>query len=470
MKTACVILAAGQGKRMKSSLPKVLHRVCGMPMLQAAVDTASKLRPESVVIVAGKQIDLLKKEIASPLVHYVSQKEPKGTGDALKCAIPALKGFNGTVIVLNGDTPLIQPQTIRRFLSLHHKNRSAVSVLSFCAEDPKGYGRVFRDSEGNLLAIVEEKDADIRQKKIHEVNSGLYAINHDVFFLLDQLDMNRKKGEYYLTDIIAHSLRRGLRTCSFAIGREAEFMGVNTREELLRASEAMRQAVVQHCISRGVNLLDPSSVFIHPHTLIGRDTTIYPNVFIEAGTRIGRGVTIYPHVRISSSIIADHAVIRDSTVIEASRISRGASVGPFAHVRPGSDVGAYAKIGNFVELKKTTVGKNTKASHLSYLGDAVIGREVNIGAGTITCNYDGKKKHQTIIGDRVFVGSDTQFVAPVQIGKGAYIGAGSTITKNVLAGSLAVSRAEQRHIKDWANNRHVGAKDRRAEVKSKVNE
>ncbi|MBI5635227.1 MAG: bifunctional UDP-N-acetylglucosamine diphosphorylase/glucosamine-1-phosphate N-acetyltransferase GlmU [Nitrospirae bacterium] len=460
MRTACVILAAGQGKRMKSSLPKVLHRVCGIPMLQAVLDTAGRLNPERVIIVAGRQMDLIKKEVTAPDLRFMLQKEPKGTGDALKSAMPALKDFKGVVIVLNGDTPLIEPQTIRRLLLLHQKSHSAISVLSFHAEDPKGYGRIVRDSTGEFRAIVEEKDADNSQKKIHEVNSGLYAINHDAFSLLDRLAVNRQKGEYYLTDIAALSLKQGLRTSVFAIGGEAEFMGVNTREELLRASELMRQGIVRNCISRGVNLLDPASVYIHPHTSIGRDTTIYPNVFIEAGTKIGSKVTIYPHVRILRSTIDDHAVIRDLTVIEDSHIRTCASVGPFAHIRPGSEIGAHARIGNFVELKKTLIGKGAKASHLSYLGDAVIGRDVNIGAGTITCNYDGQKKHQTIIADNVFVGSDTQFVAPVKIGKGAYIGAGSTITRDVLPGALAVSRTEQRNIKDWARKRQVKAKEK----------
>ncbi|MBI5074914.1 MAG: bifunctional UDP-N-acetylglucosamine diphosphorylase/glucosamine-1-phosphate N-acetyltransferase GlmU [Nitrospirae bacterium] len=458
MRTACIILAAGQGKRMRSALPKVLHRVCGMPMLQAVIDTAAKLKPERVIVVAGRQIDILRKEITVSDVQFMLQKEPKGTGDALKSAMPALKNFRGTVVVLNGDTPLIEPQTIKRLLALHQKNHNAVSVLSFHAEDPKGYGRIIRDRTEKFLAIVEEKDADNSQKKIHEVNSGVYAIDHDAFSLLDRLVMNRQKGEYYLTDIVSLSLMQGLRTSAFAIGGETEFMGVNTREELLRAAEVMRQGVVRNCIARGVNFLDPASAFIHPHTSIGRDTTIYPNVFIEAGTKIGSNVTIYPHVRVLRSTIDDHAVIRDSTVIEDSHVSTGASVGPFAHIRPGSEIGAHAKIGNFVELKKAVIGNRAKASHLSYLGDAVVGREVNIGAGTITCNYDGEKKHQTIIGDHVFVGSDTQFVAPVKIGKGAYIGAGSTITKDVPPGSLAVSRTEQRNIKDWVKNKQAKAK------------
>jgi bifunctional UDP-N-acetylglucosamine pyrophosphorylase/glucosamine-1-phosphate N-acetyltransferase len=453
MKTACVILAAGQGKRMKSSLPKVLHKICGMPMLQGVIDTAKGLNPDKIVVVAGKHVDMFRKEIADPDVRFVLQKEPKGTGDALKSALPALKGFRGQIIVLNGDTPLIRPATIRKFLGLHHKMKRDVSVLSFEASDPAGYGRIVRDKTGRFIAIIEEKDADSVQKGIREVNSGVYALNQNALSLIHGISMNRLKREYYLTDIVALAMKRGFAASAFEIGLEEEFMGVNTREELLQASEIMRRGIVRELMTKGVNIIDPGSVFIHPHASVGSDTTIYPNVLIEGRTTIGRGVTIYPNVRVSRSMIGNGSVILDSTVIEDSVIREGASVGPFAHLRPGADVGACAKIGNFVELKKTVVGKGAKASHLSYLGDAKIGRDVNIGAGTITCNYDGKSKHRTVIEEGVFIGSDTQLVAPVRIGKGAYLGAGSTITKDVPPGALAVSRTEQRNIKDWATRR-----------------
>jgi bifunctional UDP-N-acetylglucosamine pyrophosphorylase / glucosamine-1-phosphate N-acetyltransferase len=459
MKTAVVILAAGQGKRMKSSLPKVLHRVCGMPMLQSVIDAAKQLKPEWVIVVAGRHIDMFRNDISDPDVQFALQKEPKGTGDALKSALPALRSFDGEVIVLNGDTPLIRPATIRKFLSMHKKKRSHVSVLSFTAADPSGYGRIIRDSTGTFVAIIEEKDADGVQRKIQEVNSGVYALNRKALSLLEGISMNRLKGEYYLTDIVGLAMQRGFAVSAFRIGREEEFMGVNTRAELLRASEIMRQGIMQGLMTKGVNVLDPASVYLHPHASIGKDTTIYPNVVIEGSTTIGKGVTIYPHVRISRSKVGDHAVIMDSTVIEDSRIGARASVGPFARLRPGSEIGEDARIGNFVELKKTVVGKGAKASHLSYLGDAKIGSGVNIGAGTITCNYDGKRKHITVLEDGVFVGSDTQFVAPVKVGKGAYIGAGSTITKDVPPGALAVSRTEQRNIKDWVRKRQK-AKDK----------
>jgi bifunctional UDP-N-acetylglucosamine pyrophosphorylase/glucosamine-1-phosphate N-acetyltransferase len=453
MKTASVILAAGLGKRMQSRLPKVLQKVCGIPMLQSVVDTARRLKNEKIVVVTGKYGDLIKQALMSDAVSYVQQKEPKGTGHALSCARQALRDFQGVVIVLNGDTPLVSAATLKKFLKQHASSRSALSVLSFVAEEPGDYGRILRDSSGHVLSIIEHKDADPAQRKIREVNSGVYAIRHDLLSLLDDIPLNRKKGEYYLTDIVALSAQKGFRTSALCVGSEREFMGVNTKQELYRASRIMEEAIIGKWIEKGVNVLDASAVFIHPCAFLGAETILYPNVFIDGHTRIGRGVTIYPNVRISNSRIEDRALIKDSTVIEESRVKAGAVVGPFAHVRPGSEIGVDAKIGNFVELKKAVIGKGTKASHLSYLGDARIGEGVNIGAGTITCNYDGRKKSMTVIGKGAFVGSDSQLVAPVTIGKGAYIGAGSTITKNVPPLALAVSRAEQRTIKDWVKKR-----------------
>jgi bifunctional UDP-N-acetylglucosamine pyrophosphorylase/glucosamine-1-phosphate N-acetyltransferase len=451
--TACVILAAGLGKRMGSKVPKVLHKVCGIPMLQSVIDTARGLKPDKIVVVTGKHGDLIQKTLASPDIAYVSQAEPKGTGHALICARPALKDFRGVLIVLNGDTPLIRAGTVKKFLRMHLKNKNSLSVLSFLAENPDNYGRILRDSSGLVRSIVEHKDADAMQKEIPEVNSGVYAINHDLLPLLDDIKINRNKGEYYLTDIVELSARKGFKTSALCIGLEQEFMGVNTRQELYRASRIMSDAVIAKWVEKGVNFLDAASVFIHPLTVIGAETTLYPGVYIDGHSRIGAGVTIYPNVRIINSRIEAGAVIKDSSVIEESRVKAGAAVGPFAHLRPGSEVGVDARVGNFVELKKTVIGRGSKASHLSYLGDSQIGRDVNIGAGTITCNYDGSRKSATLIGDGVFVGSDSQLIAPVTIGRGAYIGAGSTITKDVPPLALAVSRVEQKNIKGWVKKR-----------------
>ncbi len=438
---------------MRSPVPKVLHRVCGVSMIEFVVRTARQLRPERTVIVTGKDRKGVSSAIGTERISYAVQPRPRGTAHALSCALPALRGFHGVVIVMNGDTPLLSPATIRLFLRLHRSGRNALSVLSFSAGNPAGYGRIVRDRGGRVIAIVEEKDAHAEQKHITEVNSGVYAINHNVLPLLDAIRINRVTGEYYLTDIIAAAHAAGLRTGSSCIGREEEFMGVNTREELHRASAFMRKRIVSAWIEKGVSFVDPDSVFIHPDAVIGGGTVVYPNVHIEGSTRIGREATIYPNVRVTDSVIGDSAVVKDSSVIEGSHIRSLASVGPFAHLRPGSDVGTGARIGNFVELKKARVGAGSKASHLSYLGDAVIGRGVNIGAGTITCNYDGVRKHVTVIGEGAFIGSDTQLVAPVRVGKGSYVGAGSTITKDVPPGALAISRVAQKNVPGWAKKK-----------------
>lgn len=464
MNTACIILAAGLGKRMNSNLPKVLHTVCGIPMLQSVIETARQLEGGKIVVVTGRHDDLIKKAIDSPDISYALQKEPKGTGHALMCARQSLRGFKGILVILNGDSPLLRAETIKRFLKLHLKNKDAVSVLSFQAENPDNYGRIVRDASAQFLSIVEQKDADVMQKKINEVNSGVYAINHDLLPLLDKIKMNKQKGEYYLTDIVAAALGSGLKTSAYCIGTEDEFMGVNTREELYRASMFMKKKLIEKWAGKGVTFVDMDSVFIHAGVTIGKDTKVYPNVYLEGRTKIGRGTTIYPNVRILDSEIGNNVVIKDCTVIEGSTIKNRATVGPFARIRPGSEIGTEARIGNFVELKKAVIGNSSKASHLSYLGDTRIGQGVNIGAGTITCNYDGKKKSRTVIEKGVFIGSDSQLIAPVNIGRGAYIGAGSTITKNVPPFALAVSRVEQKTIKGWAKKRQsvnsAGSKDK----------
>jgi bifunctional UDP-N-acetylglucosamine pyrophosphorylase/glucosamine-1-phosphate N-acetyltransferase len=473
MNNACIILAAGIGKRMNSTYPKVLQRVYGVPMIQSIVSTAMKLKPKKIVLVAGQHLDKIKETVKSKEILFVLQKHPKGTAHALLCASKVLKDLRGVNIVLNGDTPLVRPATIKKLLNLHRKNKNVISVLSFMAKNPENYGRIIRNDSGRVLSIIEDKDADPVQKKIHEVNSGIYAINYNAFYLLDKIKINRSKEEYYLTDIIGLSSRKGLAISAYCIGSEEELMGVNTKEELHRASSLMKEQIIKKWIKKGVNLLDPDSVYIHPDVLIGNETTIYPNVYIEGHSKIGNGTLIYPNVRIHNSSIGNKVTIKDSTIIEDSRVKDRASVGPFAHIRPGSEIGSDSRIGNFVELKKAVIGNKTRASHLTYLGDTTIGKGVNIGAGTITCNYDGKKKHRTIIDDNVFVGSDSQLIAPVKVGKSAYIGAGSTITKDVPARSLALSRAKQKNLEDWTKKRPKGKKVRskneegKKEVRSK---
>ena len=469
MKLACVVLAAGLGTRMKSSLPKVLHRLHGAPMLRYVLNALHTLQPQKIVIVAGENIQDIKESLNDTAkIAFARQIEAKGTGDALLKAVPSLKGFKGAVLVVNGDTPLITGSTLKNFLSLHKRKRNEVSVLSFESRDPGSYGRIVRDNKGRAAFIVEQRDATETQKTIREVNSGVYAIESGAFPLLKEIKPNKSKGEYYLTDIIGIARDKGVRIDAFCTGSEDEFMGVNTIEELENAGRIMKRRIIKKFSDRGVHFIEKDSIFISSDTEIGADTNVYPNVHLEGKTSIGKGCTIYPNVRILDSIIEDGAVIKDSTLIEEAIVKRNASVGPFAHIRPGSVIGEKAKIGNFVEVKKSVIGPGTKASHLSYLGDARIGKDVNIGAGTITCNYDGHKKHITTIEDGVFVGSDTQFVAPVKIGKGAFVGAGSTITADVPSHALALSRVKQRNIEGWALKLQLKGRSEKAKVKNRV--
>lgn len=444
-----VILAAGLGTRMKSSTPKVLHKIYGKPMIQCVADAVSKLKSSHNIIVISPNTEDVKAVLKGYNITLAVQKEPKGTGDALRSAAQKLKGFDGTLLVLNGDTPLISPAMLQNFLRLHRQNKNDLSLISFTVEGSHSYGRIIRE-DGRLKAIIEDKDADKEQKKIKEVNSGIYAMNSNLLGLLKEIKINNKKGEYYLTDIIGIAVKNGYKAGAYPLGNETELTGINTREDLYKAGLYIRDMIVSGLMRNGVSFVDASSVFINPDAKIGADTVIYPNVHIEGKTVIGKGCTIYPNARITDANIGNNVIIKDSTVIESSTIKDKAAIGPFAHIRPGSIIGPSAKIGNFVEIKKSVIGEGTKASHLSYLGDAEIGRHANIGAGTITCNYDGKNKHKTIIEDDVFVGSDSQIVAPVKVGKGAYVGAGSTITKDVPPLSLAITRTEQRHIEKWA--------------------
>jgi len=458
---ACIVLAAGLGKRMHSSLPKVLHRIHGTSMIQSVLDTVYGLDPEKVIVVVGKHGKDVKESIKVDInarrhdrsVSFAQQKEAKGTAHALLNALPFMKGFQGTVLVMNGDTPLISLGTLKKIISLHRKNNDIVSLLSFQAHDPGSYGRIIRDRGGRVLSVIEDRDATASQKKIKEVNSGVYVFETEALRLLNKIRMNVSKGEYYLTDIINIARGKGIKTSAYSIGDEDECIGVNTLEDLEKVRKIMSEKIINRWKRRGIRFIDTKSVFIDSHVTIGRGTTVYPNVHLEGQTRIGNECTIYPNVRVSDSFIEDRVIIKDCTLIESSVVKKTASVGPFAHLRPGSEIGRGARIGNFVEVKKSVVGTGTKAGHLSYLGDAQIGKNVNIGAGTITCNYDGKKKHATVIKDNVFVGSDTQFIAPVEVGRGAYIGAGSTITKDVQAHALALSRVEQRQINGWASRR-----------------
>jgi bifunctional UDP-N-acetylglucosamine pyrophosphorylase/glucosamine-1-phosphate N-acetyltransferase len=433
-------------------------------MLHYVLKTVRELNPKKIIVVIGKHGQEVKKSVEADFktrssnsrISFAHQKEAKGTAHALLKALPGIEGFRGTVLVMNGDTPLISLRTLKKVISLHRQKKDIISLLSFQTHEPRSYGRIIRDREGHVLSIVEERDATASQKKINEVNSGVYVMKTEAFPLLKKIKMNRSKGEYYLTDIIHVAQHKGIKTSAYLSGSEEECAGVNTREDLEKVRRFMKKSIIDKWIQRGVLFIDTSSVFLSPEITIGKGTTVYPNVHLEGKTKIGKECTLYPNVRIVNSTIEDGALIKDCTLIEESIVKKRAAIGPFAHVRPGSEIGPDSKIGNFVEVKKSVIGAGTKAGHLTYLGDAKIGKHVNVGAGTITCNYDGYKKHTTVIKDNVFVGSDSQLIAPVEVGEGAYIGAGSTITKNVSAKSLALSRVEQRQIDGWARKRKKG--------------
>jgi len=446
-----VVLAAGLGTRMKSDLPKVLHEALGRPMLRYTLDAVEKLKPSKTVVVVGNGADKVKEHVADDRLTFVVQEKLLGTGDALLTARKEIK--KGMVLVLNGDCPLITPGTLRTFISKHKRNKNVLSFLSFEDDTMSGYGRIIRDEGGAVKGIVEDKHATSEQRaSCNELNGGVYLMESSLLNSLDSIKKNSSSGEYYLTDIVDMVSRAGKKLDAYQCSSE-EICGVNNRAELFEVSDILRVRVVSKWMEKGVTFIDPYASFVHVTASIGRDTVIYPNTYIEGSTVIGKNCVILPGVRICDSTIGDGVTIKDNTLIEESRIARGAVIGPFAHLRPGSNIGSRAKIGNFVEIKKSNIGEGSKASHLSYIGDADVGKDVNIGAGTITCNYDGKNKSRTVIESGVFIGSDTQLVAPVKVKKGAYVAAGATVTKDVPEGALAISRSKQVNLLGWAKNK-----------------
>jgi bifunctional UDP-N-acetylglucosamine pyrophosphorylase/glucosamine-1-phosphate N-acetyltransferase len=378
------------------------------------------------------------------------QKDQLGTGHAILTAEKEFRKFRGNILILSGDVPLITAETIRRFISQHISSGATISFISNYMEKPHGYGRVVRDESGRPWRIVEDVDATASERAIKEVNAGIYLVDSRFLFrVLKNLSRNNKQGEYYLPQIVNFAFTRGEKIEVFQISDPDEVFGVNNRLELAEADRKMRWRIIRKFAKSGVSFINPDEVYIDYDVRIMPDTVIYPGVFLYGRTKIGRDCIIEQGVTLVDSIVGNNVHIKPYSVVEKSTIGSGAEIGPFAHLRPDSVVKNNVRIGNFVELKNTTIGDGSKAAHLSYLGDATIGKGVNIGCGTITCNYDGFKKHRTIIGDGAFVGSDTQFVAPVKIGKNAYIGAGSTITKDVPAGALGISRAKQSIIKGY---------------------
>ena len=447
MKLKTLILAAGKGTRMKSELPKVIHEVNGIPMISKIIKVLEILKPEENILILGhKKEEVLK--VVGEDADYVVQTEQLGTGHAVLQAKDKLEDYDGDVMVLCGDTPLLREETLEELYKFHRDTDSVTTILTSIYDNPFGYGRIVKEN-GLVKAIVEEKEADAEIKKIKEVNAGVYCFKgRELFDALSKITNNNEKGEYYLTDVIGIQVGEGKKVQSFVLNDNIEILGVNSKVELAQASKVLRDRKNIELMEKGAILIDPSAVYAEEDVKVGRDTVIYPGVVLQGKTVIGDNCQILGTTRIIDSTLGDNIKV-ESSVIEESILEEGVTVGPFAHLRPKSHLKEKVHIGNFVEIKKSTLEKGVKAGHLTYLGDAQIGEDTNIGAGTITCNYDGKNKFKTVIGKNSFIGSDSMLVAPVIIGENALVGAGSVITKDVPDNSLAVSRSKQIIKNDW---------------------
>ena len=447
MKLKTLILAAGKGTRMKSDMPKVIHKVNGIPMITKIIDTLSGLNPEESILILGhKKEEVLK--VVGENCDYVLQTEQLGTGHAVIQAKEKLEGYDGDVMILCGDTPLLRESTLKSLYEYHKESGAVTTILTSIYENPFGYGRIVKE-DGLVKAIVEEKEASEEIKKIKEINAGVYCFNSkELFKALDKIDNNNEKGEYYLTDVIGIQVSENKKVQSFILEDKMEILGVNSKVELAQAGKVLRDRKNRELMEEGVILIDPETTYVEESVKVGRDTVLYPGVVLQGKTVIGENCEIIGNSRIIDSVLGNNIRV-ESSVIEESILEDGVTMGPFAHIRPKSLLKEKVHIGNFVEVKKSTLEKGVKAGHLTYLGDAQVGENTNIGAGTITCNYDGVNKFKTVIGKDAFIGSDSMLVAPVNIGEKALIGAGSVITKDVPSNSLAVSRSKQIIKTDW---------------------
>jgi bifunctional UDP-N-acetylglucosamine pyrophosphorylase / glucosamine-1-phosphate N-acetyltransferase len=445
-----VVLAAGKGTRMKSLQAKVLHKALGVSLLDRVLGTANSLTPESVVVVIGHQTKLLTAALGQwPNAKAVVQEPQLGTAHALRQTESVLSGCRGCLVLLSGDVPLLRSSTVSEVIGRHLAGRAAATVLTAVVDQPDGYGRIVR-TNGEISAIVEHRDTTPAERAIREINSGIYVFDLAPLFAgLKEISSGNVQGEYYLPDLVRIYRRDGLRVETVVLDDPREIMGVNSRKELADVTAILRDRKNDELMAAGVTIIDPATTWVESDVIIGPDTVLHPGVYLEGQTRIGSGCEIHSGVRIIDSTVGDGVTINNFCVIRQSQIDSRAEVGPFAQLRPLSHVCEGAHVGNFVELKKTTLGRGSKANHLTYLGDTTVGEKVNVGAGTITCNYDGSAKYPTVIEDGAFIGSDTQLIAPVRVGKGAYVAAGSSITEDVPAESLAISRGKQVNKPGW---------------------
>lgn len=446
---AAVILAAGKGTRMKSQRAKVLHEIAGQPLLAYPVQAAKTLGCDKICVVIGHQGEEIQQAFSAQSLDFVWQREQLGTGHALLCATESLTGFRGELLLLCGDVPLLRAASLESLLALHRREQAAVTVLTAQLDDPGSYGRIIRQGE-RVSRIVEAKDAGPAELAVCEINTGTYVFDAEfVFSVLPELSCNNAQGEYYLTDVVEAAVKAGRKVCASCLDDANEALGINDRVQLAEATSLMRQRINQQLMLSGVTLIDPATTYVDAGVTIGPDSLVHPGAIIRGQTTIGAHCVIESGAQIDNSQIADHVHVKNNSVIEESIIGPGGKIGPMAHLRTGTELLGDNKIGNFVETKKARLDQHSQASHLTYIGDADVGKNVNFGCGTITCNYDGTNKHKTIIEDDVFIGSDTQFIAPVKIGRNSLIGAGSTITNDVPPNALALSRTPQKTIDGW---------------------
>lgn len=448
--TYAVILAAGKGTRMKSKLYKVLHPVCGKSMVQYVVDASKKLHPTQTILVVGQGAEQVQEQLG-PQITYILQEEQLGTGHAVMVAKEELKEKKGTTLILVGDTPLIRAETLEALVATHKKSKSSVTILTTKMDNPQGYGRIIRNVQGQVLKIVEQKDATAREELVQEINTGVYCFdNQKLVSVLDKITNQNTQGEYYITDCIEILEQQGEEVSAFLTHNPEETLGVNDRIALAEAERLMKKRINHYHMAQGVTIIDPEHTYIGPEVVIGQDTVIYPGTTLTGSTQIGEDCVIGPHTEIRHSIMGDCCTVQYSLATEC-KVGNSTSIGPYAYIRPGSQIGNNCKIGDFVEVKNSKIEDGAKVPHLSYVGDADIGAGVNMGCGSITVNYDGKTKHRTVVEEGSFIGSNVNLIAPITVGKGSFVAAGSTINRSMPAESFAIARGRQVTKENYAS-------------------